>query len=66
MSVKGKSVADDLYDKVAAVSAENHRLKVTMKKIWVRAIEGQESGLASGGGAVQWRDALADIEALAK
>jgi hypothetical protein len=64
--VKEKTVADDLYEKIAVVSSENRRLKSRLTQIWVKAIEGQGCGLAVGGGAVVWRDALAEIEALAK
>lgn len=65
MAAKDKNVADDLYEKIAAVSAENKRLKTRLKQVWVRAIEGQ-NGAGEGGGAVAWRDALIEIEALAK
>lgn len=57
-----KDVATDLYEKIALVSAENRRLRARLKKIWGASIAGRLD--AKDKGAVAWRYALEEIEAL--
>lgn len=60
-----RTTADDLYEKISAVSAENRQLKFRLKRVWEKAVEGQAKA-ENGGGVLAWRDALSEIEEVSK